>query len=65
MSEMSFSVYPNLVAALGGPTHARTNGRSVWVHFPDKVVRMPFSYANTHLDDGLALGELARAFRKD
>jgi len=62
MSEMSFSVYPNLVAALGGPTHARTNGRSVWVHFHDRVIRMPFSKAHIYMNDGIELGEQARVW---
>ena len=63
MSEISsVIVFPNVIAMFGGPTHAKTNGISIWVHFPDNVVRMPFSKALHLMNDGIALGELARAY---
>lgn len=62
MKTRSRTIYPNLIAQLGGAIYAETNGVSYWVALPDRVIRMPHSQAWPYVSDGLRIAEVARIF---
>lgn len=62
MLTRSRTVYPNVIAMLGGAIYAETNGTSAWIALPDRVIRMPYSAAKLHFSDGLAIAEVARTY---
>ena len=56
------TVYPILIAKLGGAEYVRYGKRSAEVKLLDRSIRLPLSEVKMYLDDGMKVAEVARAW---